>query len=85
MDEIISNNDNIKPCIARLMFDSYPVRTKPTSYKDLPFECVSNDGSFLLDSFPLVDPASYGDDAGTIKAHMQSNSSCINPTHYYET
>ena len=87
MESILSNNDNIKPNIARLMFDSYPVSSQKSSNKDLPYECVSHPGDYILDDFPLYHPNDYDDTdvANTTSiAHMShpaSNSTAINNLH----
>ena len=61
MDDIMSSNDNIKPNIARLMFETYPVTSLPSPSTHLPYECVSTPDNVILDDFPLFNPSDCDD------------------------
>ena len=57
MDDILSSNDNIKPSVARLMFDLHPNVSQATPLEttpELPFECVSMPGEFVMNGFPTL-------------------------------
>ena len=78
IDEIMSRNDDVKPTIARIMFDSYPTIHKVTSHKDLPYECVSSPGNYVLDGFPLQDSSVSMSHEFTTYAHTGDN--LVSPT-----
>ena len=77
IETVMSNNDIIKPNIARMMFDSYPVQPVTSTASGLPFECVSNPGNYMLDDFLLYQPES--DELVPNEAKMFQPQKCVDP------
>ena len=75
----MSSNDNIKPNIARLMFEKYPVTSLLSPPTDLPYECVSTSGNYILEDFHLFNTSDC-DDASTANTASMAPTSSLNPT-----
>ena len=68
----MSSNDNIKPQVARLMFESYPMSSNTHSQVELPYDCVSMPGSYQLNGFPMYEPPEPDPTANLVDMNMQS-------------
>lgn len=76
MDSILSDNDNIKPKIAQMMFETYPVHSTNQPKSNLPYDCVSIPGNYVLDDFPLPDQTCNDD----LPHHVHVNGKPLDPT-----